>query len=76
MPLYPTFWSPFLKMAAISQVICLISETLRHRIITLVSTVHISCMGNIIHIMRGYVHHTNECIVGLPVVAICDKQHK
>ena len=33
-------------------------------------------MGNIIQIMRGYVHHTNVCIVGLPVVAMFGKQHK
>ena len=33
-------------------------------------------MGTIIQIMRGYVHHTNVCIVGLPVVAIFGKQHK
>ena len=65
MPLYPPFWSPFLKMAAISKVICLILETFRHRIVTL----HISFMGNINQIMRGYVHHTNVCIVGMPVVA-------
>ena len=33
-------------------------------------------MGTIIQIMRGYVHHTNVCMVGLPVVAIFGKQHK
>ena len=33
-------------------------------------------MGTIIQIMRGYVHHTNVCIFGLPVVAIFGIQHK
>ena len=33
-------------------------------------------MGTIIQIMRGYMHHTNVCIVGLPIVAIFGKQHK
>ena len=68
MPLYPPFWSPFLKMATISKVTCLILETLRHRIITLVST----------HIIYGQYNSDNVglraphkvCIVGLPVVAI------
>ena len=48
------------------QSLCLILETLTHRIVTL----HISFMGNIIQIMRGYVHHTNVCTAGMPVVAI------
>ena len=57
---------PIFKNGRHFQSLCLILETLRHRIVTL----HISFMGNIIQIMRGYVHHTNVCIVGMPVVAI------
>ena len=48
-PLYPPFLSPFLKMAAISKVLCLILETFRYRIVTLVST----------HIIYGHYNSDN-----------------
>ena len=54
---------PIFKNGRHFQSLCLILETLRHRIV-------ISFMGNIIQIMRGCVHHTHLCIVGMPVVTI------
>ena len=37
-PLYPPFWKPFKTMAAVFKVIRIILETMRQRIVTLVST--------------------------------------